>query len=299
MVDSLVSIIIPVFNRAHLISQTLDAVLHQSYRHWECIVVDDDSQDKTTSIVRSYCEKDDRFKLKNRPKELEKGGNICRNFGFKLSKGDYIQWLDSDDLIAENKIAQQVAALEKNREASVAICKYGYFTDSKDLMVRAQVETYKSYSNGEDLLKAFGKYTEYFPPHVFLTKRDVIDKAGLWNEGLEINQDGEFFTRVLLAAQSVKFVNVNAYYRKSDNDNVSLVSSAERAQSLIHSWELIQEYLYKHTGKKEHIYVKSAKRVIYDKLKADFPEVIAENRGFFSQNHIPTFNRIFNIFRSV
>ncbi len=295
MADSLVSIIIPVFNRAHLISQTLDAVLHQSYKHWECIVVDDGSLDNTTSIVKAYCDKDDRFKLKIRSKELEKGGNVCRNLGFKLSEGAYIQWLDSDDLLGVNKLKLQVEALQKEIDTSIAICKFGYFTDSKDLSIRYKVKTYKDYRKGLYLLKAFGNHAEFFPPHVFLTKRHVAENAGLWDENLEINQDGEYFTRVLLEASKVKFVDANVYYRKSTNDNVSLVSSPRKAQSLINCWKLINNHITEFTGKKTHIYVETAKSTIYKQIKDSYPEIVEKNKSFFNSNSTSMFNRIFNI----
>lgn len=97
-----VSLIIPTYNRAHLIEDTLESVLHQTYTNWECIVVDDGSNDNTEAIVNKYIKKDKRFSFFNRPNKLLKGANACRNFGFQKSSGDIINWLDSDDLLAEN-----------------------------------------------------------------------------------------------------------------------------------------------------------------------------------------------------
>ena len=96
--DSLVSIIIPAYNQSSLISETLNSVLNQTYINWECIIVDDGSTDNTTEIVKKYTVGDSRFKLKNRPQKKLKGANACRNYGFKLSKGEYVLFLDSDDI---------------------------------------------------------------------------------------------------------------------------------------------------------------------------------------------------------
>ncbi|WP_417872512.1 glycosyltransferase family 2 protein, partial [Xanthomarina gelatinilytica] len=90
----LVSIIIPTFNRAHLLGETLDSVLTQTYANWECLVVDDGSTDATEALVQTYIQKDSRFQYQKRPDRHLPGGNGARNYGFELSKGEFIQWFD-------------------------------------------------------------------------------------------------------------------------------------------------------------------------------------------------------------
>ncbi|SEO49302.1 Glycosyltransferase involved in cell wall bisynthesis [Flavobacterium sp. CF108] len=99
MKEPLISIIIPAYNRASLIGETLDSILVQTYKNWECIVVDDGSVDNTENIVAEYVKKDNRFQFYRRPETMNKGANSCRNYGFSLSKGEWIKWLDSDDLM--------------------------------------------------------------------------------------------------------------------------------------------------------------------------------------------------------
>ena len=108
MQTPLVSIIIPIFNRENLIKETLDSILQQSYLNWECIIVDDGSTDKTIEVVRNYIKKDSRFNLFQRPLNRLKGGNAARNFGFEKSKGQLIQWFDSDDIMLSNFITEKV-----------------------------------------------------------------------------------------------------------------------------------------------------------------------------------------------
>src|SRR5690554_6036808 len=91
----LVSIIIPVFNRANLIGETLDSVLTQCYSNWECIVIDDGSTDHTIEIINGFCIKDYRFKLFIRNRE-PKGAPTCRNIGLSIANGQYINFFDSD-----------------------------------------------------------------------------------------------------------------------------------------------------------------------------------------------------------
>ena len=100
----LVSIIIPTFNRSQLICETLDSVLAQTYENWECIIVDDGSTDDTKTVVSEYVKKDSRFQFHHRPINRPKGGNAARNFGYENSKGEYINWIDDDDIMLEDFI---------------------------------------------------------------------------------------------------------------------------------------------------------------------------------------------------
>src|SRR5690554_2207297 len=118
----LVSIIIPTFNRAHLIGETLDSVIAQTYQNWECIVVDDGSTDHTAEIMANYLAKDSRFQYHHRPKNRPAGGNAARNFGFGVSKGEYINWLDSDDLFLPDKLSVQMEYM-LHHKVEVHVCQ--------------------------------------------------------------------------------------------------------------------------------------------------------------------------------
>ena len=82
----LISIIIPTYNRAQIIGETLDSLIAQTYANWECIAVDDGSTDNTDEVLVAYCNKDTRFQYHHRPKDKLKGPNSCRNYGFTRSK---------------------------------------------------------------------------------------------------------------------------------------------------------------------------------------------------------------------
>ena len=101
MNNPLVSIIIPTYNRAHLIGETLDSVLAQTYENWECIIVDDGSTDNTAEVINRYNQKDSRFQFYYRPIDKIKGASSCRNFGLSQSEGVFVIFLDSDDLLLE------------------------------------------------------------------------------------------------------------------------------------------------------------------------------------------------------
>ena len=116
VLNNLVSIIIPTYNRADLISETLDSIISQSYKNWECIIVDDGSTDNTAEVIGDYLLRENRIKYFNRPKNCIKGANSCRNFGFEVSKGDFIKWFDSDDLMYIDFIEKQAKTLKDNEE---------------------------------------------------------------------------------------------------------------------------------------------------------------------------------------
>lgn len=94
----LVSVIIPSYNRAAMIGETLESVLTQTYQNWECIVVDDGSSDNTRKVIEDYVKIDTRIQLFKRVR-IPKGPPTCRNIGLEKSNGEYIIFLDSDDLL--------------------------------------------------------------------------------------------------------------------------------------------------------------------------------------------------------
>ena len=121
-ISPLISIIIPSYNRAHLISETLDSIIAQTYENWECIIVDDGSTDNTLEILGKYRKKDNRFRYYQRPQDRLQGGNAARNYGYEQSTGEYIQWFDSDDLMHPLKLQLKIENAIKH-QADIVIDK--------------------------------------------------------------------------------------------------------------------------------------------------------------------------------
>lgn len=109
-----IAIIIPVYNRAKLLPETLNSIMMQTFTDWECILVDDRSTDDSFAVMEAYQKKDDRIKVYRRPKELKKGANACRNFGFKKSTASHIKWFDSDDIMLPNHLEISYKVLVEN-----------------------------------------------------------------------------------------------------------------------------------------------------------------------------------------
>ena len=95
----MISIIIATYNRAPYILETLQSIAQQTYENFECIIVDDGSTDNTSEIVAPIVANDKRFTYILRPETQKKGANHSRNYGFTLSKGDYVKFFDSDDVM--------------------------------------------------------------------------------------------------------------------------------------------------------------------------------------------------------
>ncbi|WP_341214771.1 glycosyltransferase [uncultured Wocania sp.] len=109
-----ISLIIPTFNRAALIGETIQSVIDQTYPDWECIIVDDGSTDNTVQVVNEFAIRDSRISFYKRPQDRQKGANACRNFGLEKSTGTIINWLDSDDVLAVNHFQAHINLHKKS-----------------------------------------------------------------------------------------------------------------------------------------------------------------------------------------
>ena len=111
----MISIIIATYNRAAYIGETLTSIVNQSYTDFECIIIDDGSTDNTSDIVAAIIKKDSRFTYTIRPDTVKKGANHSRNYGYSLSKGDYVKFFDSDDVMLPTHLETSINTLEKGK----------------------------------------------------------------------------------------------------------------------------------------------------------------------------------------
>lgn len=190
-----VSIIIPIYNRVNLVTETIDSILVQSYQNWECILVDDGSTDGTIEALKNYARKDLRLHMLSRPKERKKGANACRNIGLENAKGDYVIFFDSDDLMTPNHIEFKLSKMVGS---------------GSDFII-----TKSSYMDGDNSgLKSFYRFVD---PDIsalnFVTKKvkwltcDTCIKGDVakrirYNENLKSGQEFNYYLKLLL--QTVK-----------------------------------------------------------------------------------------------
>lgn len=211
MQTPLVSVIIPTFNRAHLISETLDSVLVQTYANWECIIVDDGSTDNTVKVVGQYVSKDHRFQYVQRPQYKRKGPSSCRNYGLELSNGKYINWFDDDDVMCSNAIQERINLFEADTD--VVICKLIYYNFEDDIVINET--NIISDKTIEDYL--IGNVTYFVSGPIW--KRDfLVQQNYLFDENITNLDDWDFNLRMLYAKPRIKLLNIGLIkYRVHDN----------------------------------------------------------------------------------
>ena len=176
--NPLISCIIPTFNRRQLLKEAIESVLNQTYDNWELIIIDDQSTDNTKEMVESYIKKDKRIKYYLNPK---KGGNAARNYGIMKAKGEYIAFLDDDDISLQHRFSSQIrVALKYNSKFIVSGYQVSKRSDSKTVkLVRTELRA-----------KSAG-----FPSR-WLIGKDIIYKAGFFDENMPAMQDNEFSYRL-------------------------------------------------------------------------------------------------------
>jgi glycosyltransferase involved in cell wall biosynthesis len=217
--DKLVSILIPNYNKENYIKETLDSVLSQTYTNWECIIVDDHSTDNSWEIIEEYANKDSRFKIYKRPSELNKGGNVCRNYAFKLCSGEYLIYLDSDDILTKWCIAERLNNALKFKEYDIVVYPGMIFKDNP-----GDSKYIWNTIENKDPIERFlygdipWSITGPLFSCSFLKKNDLI-----WDENLLDWQDADYNLRVLLNGARVLELDCfpDYFVREAAGNNIS------------------------------------------------------------------------------
>jgi glycosyltransferase involved in cell wall biosynthesis len=220
----LVSILIPAYNAGEWLPDTLRSAVGQTWDRKEIIVVDDGSRDQTLAIARRFesdCVKV--FTQKNQ------GAAATRNKAFSLSQGDYIQWLDADDLIAPDKITRQMEALSDSpNKLTLLSGSWGRFMYRYDRAKFVPTALWSDLSPVEWLIRKMGQNI-YMQTASWLVSRELTEAAGGWDTRLLGDDDGEYFCRVLLASDGVRFVpEAKVYYRASGSSSLSYIGNSDR-----------------------------------------------------------------------
>ncbi|QJP32996.1 glycosyltransferase [Nonlabens sp. Ci31] len=193
----LVSIIIPLYNRGHIITRTLESLMDQSHENWECILVDDGSTDNSVQVVEGFTQKDQRFQLHHRPIEKPKGANACRNFGLEMAQGDYINFLDSDDTLHVDKLKLQIDTLSNN-DYQFSVCQTQMVDDKSGDFLKLWSTVVSSHKPFDDYVTC----SAWWSIHAVLWKNEIISQYR-FNEDLHQSQEYELHIRIL--ADSPKF----------------------------------------------------------------------------------------------
>lgn len=233
-----VSIIIPCHNAAPWLAETLESALAQTWPEKEIILVDDGSTDASREIARGYESRG--VRLLTQP---NRGAAAARNAGLRQARGDYLQFIDADDLLTPDKLAAQVALLEQHSRDCVASSRWGRFAGTPAVADFVDDAVFRDFIPMDFLLLHTGQ-NRMMHPAAWLTPRGVAEQAGPWNEALSLNDDGEYFARVVIAARRIVHSPVGAtLYRSRMPGSLSRRRSAQALASLARSVELIAGYM--------------------------------------------------------
>ncbi len=224
-----VSIIVPTYNAAGYIKAAVDSALSQTYKDCEVIVVDDGSTDKTKKVLEPHAASG---KIKY-VYQSNKGLAGARNTGIRAAKGDYIAFLDADDIFLPGKIAEQADFLKSHPDFGVCYCDLLHFTDPPAKRVeamRAGTEPRKfyhhrySYPSG-DILKPL-LWRQFINPLAVVARRELFQEYGYFDETLRRSEDWDLWLRWAHAGAKFYYLDkILAYYRMRDVGNLSAIES--------------------------------------------------------------------------
>lgn len=230
------SVLIPAFNAENTLGATLQScILQGADVIEEIIVVDDHSTDRTKAVFDEITQQHPEFnwRLQSNPK---KGACSARNYALQISTGPLIQWLDADDLLGPNKISSQLTQLTENSNSLIA-SPFRPFKGTPETGSLPDTRGWK--------LNAVSTSAEWLAqdpmciPACWLGSREIMFKAGPWDESLRVNQDGEYFCRVIAHTDAVLFDDsVEVFYRR-EGGGVSRFT-ADKADSLWRSIESME-----------------------------------------------------------
>jgi GT2 family glycosyltransferase len=278
---TLVSILIPAYNAEEWIADTIRSAMAQTWEHKEIIVVDDGSRDRTAEVARRFASKEVTVVSTD-----NKGAAAARNHALQLSKGDYIQWLDADDLLAPDKIERQLAALgEVEGKRILLSSSWAYFNYRAHRARFVATSLWQDLSPVEWLLRKMGENL-HMQTGTWLTSRELAEAAGPWDTRLISDDDGEYYCRVLLASEGTRFVpEAKVFYRITSSNRWSYIGSSDKKKdAMLLSIELHIQSL---RSLEESERVREACLVYLQTKCIDFyperPDIVAELQGLAAQ----------------
>jgi glycosyltransferase involved in cell wall biosynthesis len=223
----LVSILIPAHNAEPWVGDTIQSALTQGWSRKEIIVVDDGSRDGTAAVAQRFASKDVAV-----VSQENQGAAAARNHALRLSQGDYIQWLDADDLLAPDKIERQLEVLREVDSNRILLSSaWAHFYHRPHRARFCPSPLWRDLSPVDWLLTKLGENV-YMQTATWLTSRELTKSAGSWDTRLLSDDDGEYFCRVLLASEGTRFVRTaKVFYRDSSSSRLSHIRESQKKKA--------------------------------------------------------------------
>ncbi len=218
-----VSIIIPTYNRAKLVTYAIESVLNQTYKNYEIIVVDDGSTDNTRELISKYGDKVKYFYKTN------SGQGSARNFGIEKSVGEYIAFLDSDDLWLPERLKMGVVILEANKDVGLVYSNSYRLVDGKR-MQRTYFDDYRPY-NGFVFKQLF--YQDFIPTTSVILRKQCFTKVGLFDGGLSPCEDYDMWLRISSCFQLEYIDKALVFHRRHSGNLISDIVALLKMQKKV------------------------------------------------------------------
>lgn len=237
-----VTIVVPAHDRADLLPDTLDSVVHQTYADWECVIVDDHSRDATAVVAQSYAARDERFRVVQLPVS-RRGANAARNAGLAQARGEYVTFLDSDDLYAPCKIEQQVAAFRQDPALDLVSCRHVWFTRTPEHPEAPP--RFAAPAVWMDAIWNAPVLGGLWATPSAMWRVATVTALGGWNESLKAWMDPELNVRALLAGSRILRLDAALVYCRRDTpDGISAQPDAVKIPAvmagLVATWRHVQ-----------------------------------------------------------
>ena len=236
----MVSYVIPTYNREQVLPRTLDSILAQTYREWECIIVDDGSHDGSMDVAARYAKKDKRFKVLSNI--FHKGAQGARNTGILAADGEWICLFDSDDLMYPNYLEKMAAAIADSTD--VVVCK-ALIRNAQTGKDQGRLDQIFSDNMHKDLLRE-KKYVAY---DVTLIRKEKLISIGLLDEKCPSMQEWDTHIRLSKTANYETIDESLCEWYSGGEDAISTSQSRHIAGRLYiyhkHRWDF-RKHAYSH-----------------------------------------------------
>lgn len=239
-----ISIIVPVFNRQDFLFYTINSIINQTYNNWELLLVDDGSTDKSAEIAQNYSLQDKRVKFIERG-TLPKGASTCRNIGIQQAKGNYIIFLDSDDLLAPYCLERRLQYIKTKPGLDFWVFPMLLFKEKPDDMrILHNIKT------SENDLDRFLQRENVWLMSSPIWNKSSLKKTGGFNENYTSYQDWDLNTRALIMGLKYHFFD-NAvpdnFYRQHNGTTISQKRythehNSSNAKMIINTFILLKEH---------------------------------------------------------
>lgn len=221
------SIVIPVYNVEKYIKRCLESVKQQSYQDYEVIIVNDGTKDNSQNIIDEFLEENNTEKFKSYLKE-NGGLSDARNYGVKLTTGDYIIFIDSDDYIDRDLLQTLNEAIEKNNYPEVISYNFVSVQENGEI-IKEMVKPSFQVTEGEKALKSFIIGKQYFEPAWgFAYKKEFYDKNSFEYPKGKYHEDLALTPKILLKAKSVLSIDYIGYYYVQSANSIIRNSTEEK-----------------------------------------------------------------------